>query len=69
MREIPDFETLMKQNDRREFLSRNAPKCPRCSAVQVQLIDYLTVRNAKWRCRICTHLFHFEPLCDPGVTD
>lgn len=46
--------------NRRETLSRLAPRCPACATEQVQLVDYF-VAPSEWRCRKCRHRFIYEP--------
>ncbi len=40
----------------------NAQKleCPECGTRQVQLVGYMSIIPAKWRCRYCKHRFEWE---------
>lgn len=46
--------------DRREFVCRNVPRCPKCHDVQVQVTAYVD-QPAQWKCRKCKHRFEHEP--------
>lgn len=50
--------------DRREGLGKrmNEQKleCPECKTRQVQLIGYLNIKPAEWRCRRCRYHFSWE---------
>ena len=35
-------------------------QCPECETVQVQLVEYINVYPAKWKCRKCKHNFEWE---------
>lgn len=57
-----DWERIEQRVDRRDFLCRHPPKCPECGADQVQLMAYIDVTPAEWRCRVDRrHRFTFEP--------
>jgi hypothetical protein len=53
------MKDLLRAADRRDFLCRNVPRCPKCRSEQIQLIGRL--KPAQWRCRICQHRFEQEP--------
>lgn len=46
---------------RRLFLCERSPSCPRCNTRQVQLVGYIGVDPAQWKCRECKHQFAYEP--------
>lgn len=54
-------KTLFKLTERRVFLCSNGPVCPKCKDAQVQLIEYINIKPATWKCRICKFKFEFEP--------
>lgn len=47
---------------RRIRICKQAPKCPKCKANQVQIIDSGLL--AKWKCRECKHKWTYEPLVE-----
>ena len=55
---------LLADADRRNLLGKlmNQQKleCPECGTRQVQLIGYINVTPAVWRCRHCKHSFKWE---------
>ena len=57
----PTWDEVMERVDRREFLCRHPPLCPKCNTPQVQLIDYMEKEPAAWKCRCCKYKFDFEP--------
>jgi hypothetical protein len=50
---------------RREFICSNAPRCFKCSDEQVQLVNSSIL--AKWKCRVCKHIWKQEPIIKQNV--
>ena len=50
--------------NRRDLLGKrmNQQKleCSECNTRQVQLIGYIDINPAKWKCRKCKHVFNWE---------
>lgn len=64
--DIPDWlYGALKLSERREFLCRNAPYCPKCKTAQVQLREWFHV-PAEWKCRHCKTEFTYEPWIEDG---
>ncbi|CAH9015233.1 putative thioredoxin [Vibrio phage 424E50-1] len=59
----PD-DWLLSTADRRDLLGKrmNEQKltCPKCDRPQVQLIGYIDIVPAQWKCRLCKHKFEWE---------
>lgn len=59
--------------DRREMLSAEINKqkkcCPSCGTRQIQLIGYMDIIPAQWKCRRCKHKFEWEPDNDNRVSN
>ena len=59
-----NIETLLQSSERRLILSKRMNeqklKCPECDTRQVQLIGYINISPAQWRCRHCKHKFEWE---------
>lgn len=57
-------EELMREMnlnaDRRDELCNNSPSCPECGSPQVQLMAWVGVVPASWRCRNCKLQFEYE---------
>ena len=57
-------EDLRKTHDRRVELGKrmNSQKlcCPECKTRQVQLVGYIDIIPAEWRCRHCKYEFNWE---------
>lgn len=51
------FDEIAALGDRREALSKLQPKCPSCGHEQVQLVQYIDVVPAHWKCRVCKTRF------------
>ena len=60
-----DVGEVLLAVQRRDYLFRNAPKCPACGEVQVQCVDWMTVPS-RWKCRECPCKFPFEPAGAPA---
>ena len=58
------FKDAMDQSNRREYLGKmmNEHKlsCPECKTRQVQLVGYINIHPAQWKCRHCKHEFSWE---------
>lgn len=54
------IDRVMPLGDRREALCRLRPHCPACDADQVQLVEYIAVTPARWRCRVCKTRFDLD---------
>ena len=55
-------ESLTALMDRRDFVCKHVPHCPKCrEQMQIQVTDWQSV-PAKWRCRKCKHRYEYEPL-------
>ncbi|AUR84673.1 hypothetical protein NVP1063O_006 [Vibrio phage 1.063.O._10N.261.45.C7] len=50
--------------DRRESLGKRMNEqqleCPECCTRQVQLVGYIDIKPAQWKCRHCKHKFEWE---------
>ncbi|AUR89039.1 hypothetical protein NVP1121O_011 [Vibrio phage 1.121.O._10N.286.46.C4] len=59
-----DWAEVFKLSQRRELLGvrMNYQKlsCPECDTRQVQLIGYINIVPAVWKCRGCKHEFEWE---------
>ncbi len=59
-----DMSKLFALGDRRELLGKRMNKqkleCPECGTRQVQLVGYLNIKPAEWKCRHCKHEFNWE---------
>jgi len=55
-----DLEEMLKVVYRRDELSNHMPKCPSCRTLQVQLVGYVDVHPAQWKCRHCKFEFEYE---------
>jgi len=53
------IDDLMRAADRKDMLCANVPVCEQCHSNQVQLTH--THAPARWRCRMCKHVFAREP--------
>lgn len=69
MNELID-KACMSQNDmiaaadRRDLLGKRMNQqqltCPECDRPQLQLIGYIDIVPAQWKCRLCKHKFEWE---------
>ncbi|AHY25053.1 hypothetical protein AVV36_gp091 [Pectobacterium bacteriophage PM2] len=50
------WKAMMLMVERRENAARQVQPCPKCSDIQVQLVDWST-DELKMKCRICKHKF------------
>ncbi|CAH9016554.1 putative thioredoxin [Vibrio phage 193E37-1] len=41
-------------------MNENKLKCPECDTRQVQLVGYIDITPAQWKCRKCKHKFEWE---------
>jgi ribosomal protein L37AE/L43A len=59
-----DTNYIMTVTDRRSELGKrmNEKKleCPACRTRQVQLVGYMNIVPAQWKCRKCKHKFEWE---------
>ena len=55
-----DFEMMTHFQERKNKLSKLDMICPSCNEDQIQLIAFHK-KPAKWRCRICSFVFEYEP--------
>ncbi len=55
---------MVKCADRKKLLGERMNdqklECPECHTRQVQLVDYIDVIPAQWKCRHCKHKFEWE---------
>lgn len=57
------FDHLLADSiERLKRLKRAAPICGKCGAEQVQLVEWVGLPLAQWKCRVCKHRWEFEPL-------
>lgn len=62
------IEHAIELSNRRVWLCKNAPICPKCNTKQIQLIQWTSVdKSADWKCRKCRHPFSYEPLTDQDL--
>lgn len=58
------WERVKGYADRREELGRKMNTlglaCPECNTRQVQLVAYMDIKPAQWKCRHCKHKFEWE---------
>lgn len=55
-----DWDSILKDVERREWICRFPPLCTKCGHEQVQIIDSHVI-PAKWKCRVCHWSFDHEP--------
>lgn len=68
------FKDAMDQSKRRECLGKmmNEHKlsCPECKTRQVQLVGYINIHPAQWKCRHCKEEFVWEgDMVDSTLTE
>ncbi|AOQ26823.1 hypothetical protein [Vibrio phage S4-7] len=55
---------MIESADRRvylgELMNKHKLECPECKTGQVQLIGYIDIFPAQWKCRHCKHKFEWE---------
>lgn len=55
---------MFEYADRRVLLGKRMNEqgleCPECHTRQVQLVGYMDIKPAQWRCRHCKHKFEWE---------
>jgi transposase-like protein len=57
---IPELlESVAAMSERRTFLNRHSPICPKCKTEQIELKSRLI--PASWRCRECHYKWNEEP--------
>ena len=63
----PDWDKVLSYGDRCKELgmrmNQQKLQCPKCSTRQVQLVGYINIKPAQWRCRQCKHNFDWEGVC------
>lgn len=64
----------MEPQELRQFFSKSAERrialsklmnqskleCPVCHTRQIQLVGYINIYPAQWKCRMCKHKFEWE---------
>lgn len=59
------MDAWLKQTTERRIMlgkrmNQQKLECPECKTRQVQLVGYIDIVPAQWRCRHCKHCFEWE---------
>lgn len=55
-----EWETTIRREELGKRMNEQQLECPECCTRQVQLVGYINIKPAQWKCRHCKHNFEWE---------
>lgn len=58
--ELFEFKSTLRREELGKGMNEQKLECPECGTRQVQLVGYIDIYPAQWKCRHCKHNFEWE---------
>ena len=55
-----EYNSSLRREELGKRMNEQKLECPECNTRQVQLVGYIDIYPAQWKCRRCKHNFEWE---------